>query len=156
MRESIGSAFLYNIIIVFIIIVAFLLTSTLNYYKSYKINNLVLKEIEASNGYNIISFDNIEVIMDGMGYTSEGVIVKSKEKCPVRSGGLLMDSPKDTKYFYCIYKYNKESEEGAADKTGEEYYAYGVTTFIYVDLPIVGQFKIPVYTKGKRIYKFNF
>ena len=58
-----------------------------------------------------------------------------------------------SKYFYCIYKYEKE--EGAADKEGENYYAYGVTTFIYIDLPIAGQFKIPVYTKGKRIYKFT-
>lgn len=155
MRESVGSAFLYNIIIVFIIIVAFLLTSTLNYYRTYKINNLILKEIEASNGYNSISFAKIEGILLSMGYTSGGVTVKPREKCPVRSGGLsAMKSPRDTKYYYCIYKY--EDEKGANDKTGEEYYAYGVTTFIYVDLPIVGQFKIPVYTKGKRIYKFNF
>ncbi|MBR3210253.1 MAG: hypothetical protein IKF82_08355 [Bacilli bacterium] len=155
MRESIGSAFLYNIIIVFIIIVAFLLTSTLNYYRSYKINNLILKEIEASNGYNIISFAKIEDILLGMGYTSEGGTVNLVKDCPVRSGSLsALKSPSNTKYFYCIYKYEKE--EGAADKEGENYYAYGVTTFIYIDLPIAGQFKIPVYTKGKRIYKFNF
>ena len=35
------------------------------------------------------------------------------------------------------------------------YYNYALTSYIYVDLPIVGAFKLPVYTKGERIYNFS-
>lgn len=161
MRESIGSAFLYNIIFVFIILVMFLLTATINYYKSYKVNNMILKEIEASSGYNSHSKDRIEEILDSFGYTVEGINIQNS--CPKKradSSVLKKSNDKDvhagdTKYLYCVYYYSPTLEKGVNDGN-KKYYSYGVTTFIYVELPIVGRFKIPVYTKGERIYKFDF
>ena len=38
MREGIGSVFLYNIIILFVIIVFGLLSATISYYKAFKVN----------------------------------------------------------------------------------------------------------------------
>ena len=35
------------------------------------------------------------------------------------------------------------------------YYNYSVVTYIYIQLPIVGAFKVPVYTKGERTYNFS-
>ena len=52
MRESIGTAFLLNFIVVFIVFIMMFLAATLSYYKAYRINNYILHSIEKFEGYN--------------------------------------------------------------------------------------------------------
>ena len=161
MKESIGSTFLYNIIFIFIIIVFGLIAATLNYYKGFKINVRILQSIQKNSGYNATSKKDIDRILSGLGYTSERNGIQNT--CPKRDGISAITSNRagagDTAYLYCVYYY--PNENGAKDnnsKTKEgksRYYAYGVTTYIYVDLPIVGQFKVPVFSKGERLYRFS-
>lgn len=163
MRESIGSTFLYNMIFAFIIIVMGLLTATLNYYKSYKVNNYILNIISDNSGYNTVSAKKIDTVLKNFGYS-----VPDSKSCPKRNGVILIDPlPVDgvKNYSYCVYYYqdetstkSKQSEEtvGSTDNSKlPSYYAYGVTTFIAIDLPIVGRFRVPVFTKGNRIYRFT-
>ena len=153
MRESIGSTFLYNIIFLFIIIVMFLLTATLNYYKGYKVNSYVLHSIEKYNGYNTKSQDDIDRILTGIGYSSEN------GGCSPRGGSFLLTN--NNIHDYCVYYFpddrsRLEKKEELTDGSGRPlYYSYGVTTFISIELPIVGKFKVPVFTKGERIYRFT-
>ena len=42
MRESIGTAFLLNFIVIFIVFIMLFLAATLSYYKAYRINNMIL------------------------------------------------------------------------------------------------------------------
>ena len=154
MRESIGSVFLYSIIFLFIILVMFLLTATLNYYKGYKVNKYILQSLEKYNGYNQYSKADIERILSGIGYSAEN------GTCPERgSDSSILTN--DGSFNYCIYYYhddrsNTEKEKQMTDKNDLPlYYNYGITTFISVKLPIVGRFKIPVFTKGERIYRFS-
>lgn len=151
MRESIGSTFLYNIIFIFIIIVFGLITATLNYYKGYKINTRILQIIQKDSGYNSTSKKEIDRILGGIGYT---VDPNSQGNCPERDGKKAITSTSagagDSDYMYCVYYYPDEGNSGS-----RQYYTYGVTTYIYIDLPIVGNFKIPVFSKGERIVKFN-
>lgn len=161
MRESIGSTFLYNIIFIFIIIVFGLITATLNYYKGYKVNTRILQAIQRNSGYNSSSKTDIDRVLKGIGYTIERNGIQNT--CPSRDGKVAITSNKagagDTSYFYCVYYYENESGANDNGKTTNEgksrYYSYGVTTYIYIDLPIVGQIKIPVFTKGERIYRFS-
>lgn len=151
MRESIGSTFLYNIIFLFIIVVMGLLTATLNYYKGYKINSHILHAVSRYSGYNDSSKAEIDRVFNNIGYSAE------KGDCPERENAVAL-TKNDT---YCLYYYPDErssAEKTRGDVTSDGmplYYAYGVTTFISVELPIVGKFKVPVFSKGERIHRFS-
>ncbi len=155
MKESIGSTFLYNIIFVFIIIVFGLLSATISYYKGFKVNTRILSSINKYAGYNACSNAEIENYLSSIGYTYSDT---GQRECKARDG-LEPITSNNSKYLYCVYYHNDET--GAKNK-GEKnynsdptYYSYSVTSYIYVDLPIVGQFKVPVYSKGERIYNFS-
>ncbi|MCI9084203.1 MAG: hypothetical protein HFH46_01130 [Bacilli bacterium] len=152
MREGIGETFTYNMIIVFIVIVFGILSATISYYKAYKVNNRILDSIDKYEGYNAASQADIQNTLKNIGYTVNG----EGAKCPNRSKGTL--EPQDGTYLYCVYYF--ENDRSSVDKrTNKEhepiYYNYSVASYIYIELPIVGAFKIPVYTKGERIYNFS-
>lgn len=166
MREGIGETFTYNIIILFIIIVFAILAATISYYKAFKVNNRILDSIEKFEGYNDAARKDIEGKLKTIGYT----VNTENAKCPERNGMAL--EKQDGTYLYCVYYH--ENDVGRADidakRTGNKavsgkkavnkdnepvYYNYSVASYIYIDLPIAGQFKIPVYTKGERTYNFS-
>ena len=69
MRESIGSVFLYNIIILFVIIVFGLLSATISYYKAFKVNERLLYSLDKFEGYNQFSREEMETYLSSIGYT---------------------------------------------------------------------------------------
>ena len=139
MKQSIGGAFLYNIIIVFIVIVFAILGATLTYYKAFKVNTRIVDSIEKFEGYNFLAEAEINNTLTTIGYMD-----KNNHKCPSeKNGGLLQ--PESERFRYCVY-YFRESER---------YYSYGVMTYITIDIPIVNMFlQIPIYTKSNRIFEF--
>jgi len=139
MKQSIGGAFLYNIIIVFIVIVFAILGATLTYYKAFKVNTRITDSIEKFEGYNALAEAEINNTLTTIGYMD-----KSNHKCPnEKNGGVLQ--PESERFRYCVY-YFEESER---------YYSYGVITYITIDIPIVNMFlQIPIYTKSNRIFEF--
>ena len=152
MRESIGSTFLYNMIFVYILIVFAFLTGIMGFYKSYKINVRILNYIAQYNGYNKYSYEKIENYLSSIGYqNSNNNFIQNQ--CPTNKGksgeGNLITSSNaglgSTTYQYCIYYYNDDNSD---------YYSYGVISYLSIDLPIVDELKVPVFSKGKKIYKF--
>ncbi len=164
-------------IFLFITIVMLLLTATISYYKGFKVNSRILLSINKYAGYNALSIDEIENYLSSIGYT---VSPSGQEECGERKGlkpiKAINVSGSDTNYLYCVYYHEndnskanetkkennseanetKEEDNSEANEAKEEnYYSYSVVSYIYVDLPIVGNFKVPVYTKGERIYNFN-
>ena len=155
MRESIGSTFLYNIIFLFIVIVFGLLSATISYYKGFKVNTRILSSINKYSGYNACSKNEIEKYLKSIGYTRNP---GGQDECRSRNG-LNPIKSNDTNYLYCVYYHSDEtgSKEKGQKNADEKptYYSYSVTSYIYMNLPIVGNFKIPVYSKGERIYNFS-
>lgn len=156
MREGIGSVFLYNMIILFIIIVFGLLSATISYYKAFKVNERLLYIIDKFEGYNQFSEAEMEQFLTSIGYTYSPT---GQDGCPAtRNGGTLLTA-KNAKHLYCVYYYSDDrgsQESGRTNGDNEPiYYNYALTSYIYVDLPIAGAFKVPVYTKGERIYNFS-
>ncbi len=156
MREGIGSVFLYNIIILFVIIVFGLLSATISYYKAFKVNERLLYSLDKFEGYNRFSKEEMENYLVSIGYTYNP---DGQKECPKEKDGGVLISTNNTHYLYCIYYFsddrgNNEKDELNGDKE-PIYYNYAVTSYIYADLPIVGAFKLPVYTKGERIYNFS-
>ncbi len=156
MRESIGSTFLYNIIILFVIIVIGLLSATISYYKAFKVNERLLYSIDKFEGYNKLSKNEMEQYLSSIGYTYE---VTGQNQCPkTKNGGTLITST-SSKYLYCVYYHSDDRGSNEKNITNRDnkpiYYNYSLISYIYVDLPIAGKFKIPIYTKGERIYNFS-
>ena len=137
-----------------------ILTATIHYYKAYKVNSYILDIIRDNSGYNLNSLQKIDDVLGSLGYSN----YDSQTSCPRRGDGttpvnvIASEVGGNTNYLYCIYYYpNENSKKEIDDKNSDNrplYYSYGVTTFISADLPIIGQFRIPVFTKGARIYRF--
>ena len=151
---------MYSMIFLFIEIVIGLLSATISYYKGFKVNSRILLSIEKYAGYNKYSKGEIENYLSSIGYTvSSNGQADCKDRGdlkPIKSNDV---GAGDTKYLYCVYYYSNENASNkASQKNGDgkaTYYNYGVVSYIYIDLPIVGGFKVPVYSKGERIYNFS-
>ena len=138
MREGIGSAFLYNVIIVFLLILFAFLAGTLSYSKAFRVNSKILTTIEKYEGYNELSDTEINQILGTLGYSV------GRSNCPKRNGVEAMAKISD-RYDYCVYYVPIDNC----------HYSYGVTTYIGLDLPIVSLIKFPVYTESERIFHFE-
>ena len=140
MKESIGSAFLYNIIIVFIVLVFAVLSATLMYYKAFKVNTRIINSIEKFEGYNDLAISEINNTLTTVGY-----MAKDNHQCPAtKNGGTLQ--VENQKFRYCVYYFDENNRR----------YSYGVITYITLDIPIVNMFlQIPIYTKSNQIFEFN-
>lgn len=141
MRESLGSTFTLNLIIIFITILFAVLAGTLTYYKAFKVNTKIINAIEKFEGYNDGAKIEIDNSLTTIGYTFKG-----NHKCPSeKNGGTLQIE--DEKFRYCVYYF---------DEVDSSYYSYGVISYVTLDIPMVDTFlRIPVYTKSDRIYNFN-
>lgn len=159
MKASISSVFLYNIIILFIIIVFGFISATISYYKAFKVNERILGSIEKFEGYNTLSKKEITSYLSSIGYTTDP---DGQAKCPneknSRDKGILV-TDKNASHLYCVYYHSDDRGEKESRKYNDDdepiYYNYSVTSYIYIDLPIAGSFKVPVYTKGERTYNFS-
>ena len=150
MRESIGTTFLLNFIVVFIVFIMAFLAATLSYYKAYKVNNLMLHAIEKFEGYNNYSIKEIKTKLGNMGYQTNNI------NCPANRfdknsnvNGTLVNKTNDG---YCIYLYWNE-KPAAGNKN--VYYSYGIVSYMRMEIPIVGRLiKMPVYSRTYNIYHF--
>lgn len=147
MRESVGSVALYNIIIVFIVVTFAVLAGTMSYSKAFKVNNRIINAIEKYEGYNndFVS-EEIDRMLSSIGYQFQN----SNFKCSQRNGYTAM-LDKNPNYEFCVYEMPVDSKEWNG-----RYFEYGVVSYIYIDLPVIGDFvRIPVYGVSRKIFKFE-
>ncbi len=137
MRESLGSVFLYNIIIVFVLIIFAFLAATLAYSKAFRVNSRILTTIEKYEGYNSQSIEEINQILGTLGYRHEA------SRCGKR--GNTDPVTASNEYDYCVYFH----------RIDKDHYSYGVTTYISMEFPLIRNFKLPVYTETERIFDFH-
>jgi len=163
MRESIGSTFTLNMIILFIIIVFGILAATMSYYKAFKINSRILDALEQYEGYNEPAKNEINRILASIGYPANA----SKSKCaPERDGAKLSSISEEVPWqLYCVYYHKNDTGKNDAKRVGTKnknnepiYYNYSVASYIYIDLPTtrprLGEIlnsdkKATIVTKGK-------
>ena len=68
MRQAVGSAFILNLVIVFITLMMLVFVGSISYSKAYKTKNRIINIIEDNKGYNESSIDEIETFMANTGY----------------------------------------------------------------------------------------
>lgn len=146
MRESIGSVFLYNMIIVFIVITFGFLSASLSYMKAFKVNGKIANSLEKFEGYNRLSDEEITNTLTTIGYRAKQPNCKSRVHNGVSYGP--KSALRTKSHDYCIYEYTGKKKAG--------YFSYGIVTYIYLDIPILGgTFTVPVYSETEPIFKFS-
>jgi hypothetical protein len=170
MRESIGTSFMLNFIILFIFLVFAFLAGTLSYYKSYRINNFIVNAIEKFEGYNHYSQAEIVIGLKSLGYD-----ISVSSNCPAtreithvsyKPGGEL-EYVVEGKHVnnnddegYCIYLFMDDNgplaHSGNGVETTDRYYTYGVLTYMKLRFPVVENvLKIPIFSRTNRMYYFE-
>lgn len=138
MRNAIGNALLFNIVITMIILIIAFLAASLSYSKAFRVKNNILNLVEKNDGYNKAEID---LLLSDIGYR---INPNGTQNCPVKqkTGEVLNGA---SNYRYCIVKYT----------TVRGVY-YGVTAYMYFDIPVIGSLlEIPVYGESKVIYNLN-
>lgn len=168
MRESIGAVSLINFVIFFILLVFAFLMGTFSYYKAYRVNNAMVSAIEKYEGFNKLSYEEMEQKLSNFGYN------KVKFKCPKTRKtteddyeGKLLGIDNDGNVFelgegdskgyegYCIYVYNNDTP-ASERKRSDVYDSYEVTTVITFQFPILQNIlKMRVSSKTSNIYNFE-
>ena len=140
MRDSIGSIALYNIIIIFMVIVFGFAGGIITYQKAYKVNSKIAAALEKSESYNDIAINEINRVLGNLGYRAY-----NGKKCKdMEDATLITDENRLPSYDYCIY----QTKDGKYDQ-------YTIVTYIYIDLPFVDEFRFSVKSKTSAIYQFG-
>ena len=157
MREAIGTSYVVNFIITFFILFILVFLATLSYTKAFKVKNKIVDIIEEYEGDVVDTSSQLKSGPQGDINSKLGQIgyrVSDKKKCKKngRYEGNAFDNAKEiskngnSNYHYCIYQVD----------TGKGKY-YGVVTYIYFDIPIVGStVEIPVYGETKTFTEIKY
>lgn len=149
MRQAIGSVPIYNILIVFILLTFGFLTATLSYMKAFKVNGQIAKSLENHEGYNVLSNEEITKSLNTIGYRVDNSL---DYQCPVRKGINPVTAITGKSHVYCLY----ELDYYQNGNTKTRYFNYGIVTYIFFDIPVIGQtLKIPVYSESEKIFRFT-
>lgn len=141
MKQGVGFSVTINIIAIFIVVTFAFLVATLNYYKTYKINNAISDSIEKYEGYNTLAKKEIENKLISFGY------VKNGKKCSNDSKYGKLENP-NTNDGYCIYYQDN------IDETGK--FKYVIITYLNMNIPIINTtLNLPVKTTTQPIYYFS-
>ena len=133
MRETVGSTFLFKLMIVFIFFFASFLAIAINYSQAFRIKNTVINRLEQLEGYNEASEAEISQIITSNGYYRN-------VDCDSEETGV---APQNTTGV-CIM--------GLRTGTNDEDVYYRVTTYISFNFPIIGNlFTFPVVGETKVI-----
>lgn len=156
MRESIGTTFMLNFIILFLFLVFAFLAGTFSYYKAYKVNNFIASAIEKYEGYNTFSKPEIRARLASLGYDTSVQTSCPKQWKGDSSSRRVHPDPgnpyDDAENGICIYYYEKD----VAGTTNEKYYSYGIVTYIQFQFPGFGYLiKIPIFSRTNRMYDFG-
>jgi len=168
MRGPIGHTFIYNIIILFIVVVFAFLAGSMSYYRAFKVSNRIVHALEKYEGYNHLSRAEIDRVLNSLGYQMR----EAGFNCPGTRSGMVLATDhfpanglEDSIYRYCIYigvedrhrrvvrdDYHASSSSRPLCR---RFYLYGVTTYMVFDLPLINLVRIPITTRTNRIYKFT-
>ena len=150
MKESISNAMVFNIILVFVIILSGFFVGSLSYSKAYKVKNRIVEVIEKERGYTDEAEKEIMEWLSsgnesgsGIGYQTNrnpGKVNRCPELEPPHTNATVKDLTTKNDYEYCVYEIKDCAKD---DKKCGTY--YHVITYMYFDVPIVQDLvRIPV------------
>ena len=180
MRESIGTTFMLNFILLFLFLVFAFLAGTISYYRAYMVNNIIMNAIERYEGYNDFSRAEISRRLSGVGYEFDvGAGAGNRQGgrgCPpyradnsLTFPGMSELAPRGELHQwhaddplhvgYCIFVYWPDVASqtvGGHPQTTDVWYSYGVLTYMYLRFPVLeARLRIPIFSRTNRMYDFE-
>ncbi len=152
MREAIGSAFIVNLILIFIGVISALLIGSISYSKAYKIKDRIIYVIEKYDGFSDAAQTEIDKQIISIGYKLNDGNSRNCENLFRRRYGSNYNAANlvhgaalgTNQYNYCVYKNHYESSPGSY---------YTVVTFMTFDIPLIGGLlQFPVSGETSLIY----
>ena len=138
MRESIGHAFLVNLVIAIVGVTMFILIGAVVYSKTFKIKTKLVDIMEKYKGHDDVyaaAYGEMESYLASIGYRKNK---NGSQDCPYKANATVKTNT-GTLHHYCVYEYTS----GVGRNRGKY---YGVLVYIYFDFPIIGELiEIPVY-----------
>lgn len=137
MREAIGSAFIVNMILVFIAVISALLIGSINYSKAYKVKDRIIYTIEKYDGWSEGTQNEVDSQLKSLGYRIDSGFNSDCEKLYKKKYGSAYDAKYlkhgqnagASQYNYCVYLVDLKTSIGNY---------YSVTTFMRFDIPLIG------------------
>lgn len=158
MRESIGTTFVLNFIVIFIVFIFAFLAATLSYYKAYRVNNAMVHAIEKFEGYNDYAIAEIKNKLKSFGYQRDNITCPTTRFVDNNSDvkGVLQNTSADGYCIYLYYNENAPSAKNGGKANTDVFYSYGVASYLRIQIPLFGGLiKLPVYSKTYNIYHFT-
>ncbi|MBQ4633793.1 MAG: hypothetical protein IJB71_00405 [Bacilli bacterium] len=146
MKKAIGGVYIYNLVIIFLLIMFGFIMASISYTKAFKVSKSIAAIIERSAGYNSVSIEKINAYLSSIGYQRIKL-----ESCPTKKGKNAIRANGGTPYPNGICVYEVDGKTAANDK----YITYGITSYMTIDLPLINLIKIPIYIETEKIYIFS-
>lgn len=129
MKEGIGGAWLFQIVIVFVLLFAGILAVAVNYARAFKVKSEIVSIIERGSGINLDTNKKIIEYLNSVGYRTTGKC--SKDEVAYGNPN-SMQSSGDA--LYCIKEVKTKKN---ADELKNQTY-YRVKVFFNFYIPIIG------------------
>lgn len=166
MKESIGQAFLVNLILVFFLVLILMLLGSINYSKAYKVKNRIITILEkygtsaeSGSGLSTEAQNEINVNLKKAGYANSKKGMDCAKYNNLNGTILYPDSSAGLHYNYCVIKIDAGTTDGRYETptvsgvTYDNARYYKVITFMEFDIPLIGGFlKFPIQGETKLIY----
>ena len=151
MRESIGGAWLFGIVIVFIFMFSGFLAYSISYTKAFNVKNEVVNYIEHNRGFSKYNGSNIQNEKDEkLKNTTEGKIYMLIRNVGYEPNGIPECDTNDYYYGVCIVKYCTDPHNTVSNTH------YKVTTYIKFGIDFLGlHLTIPISGETSTKYDDN-
>lgn len=134
MREAIGGTWLFQIVIVFVLLFTGFMCLTINHSKAFNVKNTIVKAIEREEGSNLANPTQDPAIKKIVAYLKEASY-RTTGKCPSGYTGFNRDGAIDSNNSsFCILKTAVRSGNDLPDMS-----YYRVVVFYQLDLPIFNE-----------------
>ncbi|MBR3199283.1 MAG: hypothetical protein IKG27_04640 [Bacilli bacterium] len=152
MKEAIANAGVFNLIIIFTIILMAFFIGSLGYSKAFKVKNYIINEIEKNEKWSRGVQEKVDNWLGEIGYRRDG----ARKSCPVINKKSAINDLQSS-YHYCVYEFtNVRNEKGSASRITRSSKYYRVIAYMYFDVPVIGELvKIPVTGETKSFTTFN-
>ena len=135
MRQAIGTTWVMQLVIIFMLIFVAFLALTINYTKAFKIKNELVTILEKYEGVSESENGSLSLINNYLqynGYLTKGKCDETQYGVSDLNSSTIEEVEKNEKYYYCIEKINT----GTVSVPNRA--KYNIRIFFHFSLPVLG------------------
>lgn len=135
MRQAIGTTWVMQLVIIFMLIFVAFLALTINYTKAFKVKNELVSLIERNEGIQESNDGSIHLInnyLEYNNYTTRGSCAEGEYGVSNLHDNVITAAVPGEKYHYCVQKINTSTP------TTPRRAKYKIRIFFQFSLPVVG------------------